>query len=366
MIDSITPALLLDYDKMRANIRRITKRLESAGVKLRLHGKAAKSADIAKECGPEAGVAASTLAEAEYYRANGITDIMYSVGVTPDKINTINELAKKGAQLKIVVDNLDTARILAATDLHPATGILVEIDSDGYSGGLRPDEPGLLAIASCLARSGKTITGVMTRARSILTLPSANPEACGKLADMETAAARRAAARLRLAGTPCPVVSVGSTATALFGNDFEGITEAHAGVFPFMDCTMASLAICDLGDIAISVLSTVISTRKDGRIIIDTGWRALSFDRGHNFERFGYGVVCNEAGAILPGLRLTELHQEHGVITQEDGSPLLQPRPGSRLRILPNHACATANSFSVFNVISGSQPASRWQRCQGW
>jgi D-serine deaminase-like pyridoxal phosphate-dependent protein len=49
------------------------------------------------------------------------------------------------------------------------------------------------------------------------------------MAEKEHRAAVRCADALKAAGLPCPVVSMGSTPTALYGESFEGITEVRAG-----------------------------------------------------------------------------------------------------------------------------------------
>ena len=86
---------------------------------------------------------------------------------------------------------------------------------------------------------------------------------------------------LRDAGLPCPVVSVGSTPTAHAAADLSGVTELRAGVYVFFDLVMAGIGVCDVDDIALSVLSTVIGHQeKQGWILIDAGWMAMSRDRG--------------------------------------------------------------------------------------
>ena len=49
---------------------------------------------------------------------------------------------------------------------------------------------------------------------------------------------------------PCPVVSVGSTPTALQGRQFTDVTEVRAGVYMFMDLFQAGIGVCRLDDIA--------------------------------------------------------------------------------------------------------------------
>ena len=79
--------------------------------------------------------------------------------------------------------------------------------------------------------------GVMTHAGSSYELDT--PEALAALAEQERAGCVRAAERLRAAGLPCPVVSVGSTPTALSAAHLDGVTEVRAGVYVFFDLVMA-------------------------------------------------------------------------------------------------------------------------------
>jgi len=67
-----------------------------------------------------------------------------------------------------------------------------------------------------------------------------------------------AAQRLRAAGYPAPVVSVGSTPTALAATSLHGVTEVRAGVYAFFDLVMAGVGVCTADDVALSVLCTVI------------------------------------------------------------------------------------------------------------
>src|SRR3546814_3466581 len=55
-------------------------------------------------------------------------------------------------------------------------------------------------------------------------------QALAAFAEQERAAVVAAAAMLRDAGLPCPVVSVGSSPTAHFARNLDGVTEVRAGV----------------------------------------------------------------------------------------------------------------------------------------
>ena len=259
----------------------------------------------------------------------------------------------------------------ASRDAGDPVPVLIEIDSDGHRGGLRADDPNLINIGRILHEGGAELRGVMTHAGESYTV--VGKEAHAKFSEIERAAAVDAAKLLRAADLPCSVVSVGSTPTAHAVRDLTGVTELRAGVYVFFDLVMAGIGVCQKEDLALSVLTTVIGHQTDrGWTMVDTGWMAMSRDKGTADQAVdqGYGVVCDEAGTILPGLILSSANQEHGIITRRSGAttPMPDLPVGTRLRILPNHACATAAQHSHFNVIpAGSDSALiEWPRFGGW
>jgi D-serine deaminase-like pyridoxal phosphate-dependent protein len=197
------------------------------------------------------------------------------------------------------------------------------------------------------------------------------PEAIRGVAERERAAVVTSARTLRARGHAAPVVSVGSTPTATFAQSFEGVTEVRTGVYVFHDLVMAGLGVCAVEDIAISVLGSVIGHQRDrGWLITDAGWMALSRDRGTAAQKVdqGYGLVCDDAGNPLGDLIVAEANQEHGIVARRDGGPIDFSRfpIGSLVRVLPNHACATAAQHGEYHVLREGQPAEVWQRFGGW
>lgn len=367
-----TPALLLHEQRLRANIARLAGRLQKKGVALRPHCKTCKSIDVARLClsGPQGPIAVSTLAEAEYFAARGITDICYAVGITPGKLERAKALREKGVHLSLVLDSVENAALLArfAGDHNCIFDLLLEIDCDGHRCGLAPEDPELAEAAAVLRAAGQNLLGVLTHAGSAYELSMPGPAAFAALAGQERRAAVRAAEKLRAAGHACPVVSVGSTPTAFFGEDFTGVTEVRAGVYMFQDLIMAGLGVCRVEDIALSVLCTVIGRQKgSGNLVTDAGWTALSRDAGlaANFERHGYGLICDAQGRLLPGLRVTATNQEHGIAAAW-GGPCPHLPTGTLLRILPAHACATAAAFDAYHVCRNEEIIAVWPRCRGW
>jgi D-serine deaminase-like pyridoxal phosphate-dependent protein len=168
------------------------------------------------------------------------------------------------------------------------------------------------------------------------------------------------------------VVSVGSTPTAHAVRDLSGVTELRAGVYMFFDLVMAGIDVCKIDDIALSVLTTVIGHQRErGWTLIDAGWMALSRDRGTARQDMdqGYGMVCDVAGRVIPDMIVSATNQEHGIVALRPGSTNLLPDlpVGTQLRILPNHACATAAQHDRYAVLpADGDTMESWQRFGGW
>ena len=110
-----TPTLLLDKQKLMANIARMQASADRLGVKLRPHLKTLKSAQAAEAliAAGASGITVSTLKEADYFNQNGITDITYAVGMVPARLADAARLMAAGADLKIMTDNLEVTRAIA-------------------------------------------------------------------------------------------------------------------------------------------------------------------------------------------------------------------------------------------------------------
>ena len=374
LADLETPALILDTPKMDANIARMRARMRALGVAFRPHLKTCKSIDVARRMfdGGSGAITVSTLKEAEYFFGHGFTDILYAVGITPGKLDHVAQLRTRGADLKIILDNQEAATAVAAHVRQSGAALptLIEIDSDEHRAGVKPEAAELLEIGHLLHGTG-SLAGLMTHAGASYDCRSI--AAIRVMAEQERARTVRAAARLREAGLPCAMVSIGSSPTATFAERLDGVTEVRAGVFVFFDLVMAGIAVCGVDDIALSVLATVIGhQREKGWLLTDAGWMAMSRDRGTAAQPLdqGYGLVCDEAGRPIEGLIMSGASQEHGVVSHRSGDPSKTPLlpVGTRLRILPNHACATGAQHDRYHVVSGGGRAvdAVWARFSGW
>ncbi|RQZ62644.1 DSD1 family PLP-dependent enzyme [Burkholderia cepacia] len=369
-----TPAALIDVGRMRHNIGRMQAHLDALGVRFRPHVKTTKCTHVvdAQIAAGAQGVTVSTLKEAEQFFAHGIRDIVYAVGMVPAKLGQALALRRQGCDLKLVTDSLPAAHAIA--EFGRAHGerfeVWIEVDVDGHRSGIPPDADLLIDVGRALVDGGLVLGGVLAHAGS--SYEYSTPEALAAIAEQERSRTVRAAERLRAAGLPCPVVSIGSTPTALAARHLDGVTEVRAGVYVMFDLVMHNIGVCDLSDIALSVLTTVIGHQEEkGWAIVDAGWMAMSRDRGTQRQArdFGYGQVCTEHGDVLGDYVMSAANQEHGIVSRASApdSSIAQRFPiGTRLRILPNHACATGAQHPEYQAIGDDGSAQAWPRFYGW
>ncbi|MCA7904379.1 DSD1 family PLP-dependent enzyme [Burkholderia cepacia] len=369
-----TPAALIDVGRMRHNIGRMQAHLNALGVRFRPHVKTTKCTHVADAqiAAGAQGVTVSTLKEAEQFFAHGIRDIVYAVGMVPAKLGQALALRRQGCDLKLVTDSLPAAHAIA--EFGRAHGerfeVWIEVDVDGHRSGIPPDADLLIDVGRALVDGGLVLGGVLAHAGS--SYEYSTPEALAAIAEQERSRTVRAAERLRAAGLPCPVVSIGSTPTALAARHLDGVTEVRAGVYVMFDLVMHNIGVCDLSDIALSVLTTVIGHQEEkGWAIVDAGWMAMSRDRGTQRQArdFGYGQVCTEHGDVLGDYVMSAANQEHGIVSRASApdSGIAQRFPiGTRLRILPNHACATGAQHPEYQAIGDDGSAQAWPRFYGW
>jgi len=373
LADLPTPCAVLDPVRLENNIKTLADRMAGFGVALRPHLKTAKSIDVARIC-TEHGAdrwTVSTLKEAEYFHANGLSDMLYTLSIVPQKAERIMAYNRDGAGISVCLDTFEGARLLANTGLDgPPLKVFLEIDVDAHRTGLRPDDTALIETGRVIADAPHLdLAGVMAHGGDSYSSRSIADIKAQAVKERETTVA--AAEALREAGLPCPIVSIGSSPTAYFGDSFDGITEVRAGVYMFQDVFQANLGLCPLEGIAMGVQATVVSHSGHlNRLILDAGGLALSKDRSCASQEndCGYGFLTRPSGGLIPDLYIAGVSQEHGYVTSRSGKPLdFSAFPiGSKLVVLPNHACMTAAAYEGYHLTDGTSVQGWWPRINGW
>ena len=79
----------------------------------------------------------SNLLLANHFFDHGYSDILYAVGIVPNKLHLVAELMTRGCDLKIVLDNLDMAKLVIekAKSLPCSFKVMIELDTDGHRSG---------------------------------------------------------------------------------------------------------------------------------------------------------------------------------------------------------------------------------------
>jgi D-serine deaminase-like pyridoxal phosphate-dependent protein len=376
--DLPTPALILDLARVERNCDRMIRRAAELGVKLRPHLKTAKSVDVARLAtrGQSAGITVSTLAEIEYFAQAGFDDITYAVGIAGHKIPALADLqGRYRVRINLLADSVQAVVEIGerAEALGERFALFIEIDSDGRRGGVPADGPEPLAIAQAVQASPMlSLAGVLTHAGQ--SYEATSVAVIKEIAERERAAVTHAASRLRAAGIEVPSVSVGSTPTATHATSLAGVTEMRPGVYTLFDLAQVALGTCTLDDIALSVLATVIGHNpRSRRMLTDAGALALSKDLSGSKlgANVGYGLVCPMSGGPpVDGMYVAEVHQEHGLIAGPELSDVMAAHypVGTRVRILPNHACLTAAPYDRYHVVRGEDTCilGVWPKVTGW
>ncbi len=368
--DLPTPCALVDLDRLEGNAQRMADKARRLGVRLRPHVKTHKCVEIARiqtdlHFG---GITVSTLAEAHAFANGGFTDITYAVPIAPHRIAEAAELHAEIDSLNLLVDHFDTLRAVedVARSRSMCLPVYLEIDCGGERSGVRPDDEIAETLAHAMAESPHIeFRGLLTHAGHAYRARSRSD--AFEIACEERNLLTALAAQLPDHGVPVADVSVGATPTMRAIDDLTGVTEVRPGNYIFYDAFQVAIGSCDLDEVAFSILATVITVHPDaGRAVVDAGALALSKDPGptHVEPGCGYGLLAAlEDQHPLPGLALTDLTQEHGVLR---GPGVEALRPGTRLRIIPNHSCLAAACFDRYHVLRGTEVVDEWHPVRGW
>lgn len=326
-----TPSLVVNWEVLQKNIRRMASLATEVGVQLRPHIKTHKNVGIAKmqvEHGA-VGVTCATVSEAEVMVAGGITDVFIAYPLLGDyQLTKAAELNKK-CSLKVAFDGSLAAKRFSTWGAKYNTNfdLIMIINTGGNRDGVLPME------ALELARSIKDLPhiklmGVMTHEGHLhQQTDTARMQEAARLAAEQLVVA---ATSLREAGFEITTVSSGSSPACQSKTQVAGITEWRPGTYVFNDFNEMKFVIKE-DDVALRVLATVVSNPSPGRYIVDSGSKVLS--EGSR-PGYGHGFIPS-----APEARIIKVNEEHGIIEAMPGALRL----GQRVEIIPIHVCTVVN-----------------------
>lgn len=352
--DLETPALLVDLDRLEANLKRVGDYCARHRLRLRPHTKTHKTPDIARLqlAGGAAGLTVAKVGEAEVMAAAGAPEILVAYPVLGDsKWRRLMGVAKS-TELTVALDNLDSARGLArhASFNGAAIGILVEADVGMGRCGLAPGG-GLVNLASEIAKMpGLRFDGLMFYPGHVNLADPQGDEDFEKVGrDLE-----RIYDDFRRAGIPLAVVSGGSTPTLFHSHRLPGLAEIRPGTYVFNDCSQVAMGACGWEDCAAAIMTTVVSTPREGAAIVDGGSKTFTSDPARPDTANLHGRVMED-----PAIRFYKMSEEHGFLDVRKAGKEI--RIGDRLRIVPNHICTAVNMHERIHGVRGETVENSWR-----
>jgi D-serine deaminase-like pyridoxal phosphate-dependent protein len=338
----VTPAIVVDLERVRANVARMQAIANAKDVSLRPHAKTHKSVEVAglQRAAGSAGLTVATLGHAEVFAGAGFADLFfaYPVWAVGERARRLRDL-HEAISLRVGLDSRAAAAALAAIS-RPGrrVQVVIEIDCGARRCGVPPADAGSLA---AYARS------VGLEPIGAFTYPGHGDSSIDArdAASLDEVAALGVAREAFLAEDIEPrVLSGGSTPTTTLSAR-PPVTEVRPGEYVYNDLGKLRLGACEPGDIALVIATTVVSDAVPGQVIVDVGTKALG--REGSLER-GYGRP-----ASIPGAVLSRLNEYHGYLAIPEGAH--RPAIGDVLAIVPNHVCPPVNLFDEMTVLDGGR-----------
>lgn len=352
-VDAVdTPALIVDYDVLAANLAALQESSEAAGIAVRPHLKAHKTPEIAhmQIAAGAIGLTAAKIGEAEAMADAGVEDLFIANCLVGEpKMRRLVALARRVARLSVAVESLESARQLSAA--FAAVGmtleIMLEVDNGAERCGVRPDQA--IAFAQQLAAlPALHLVGLMAYA--------AGAYKCRTEADRhaftrkEGASLAAIAAELTAAGFEMRRISGGATPTAGRYERGCGLTEVRCGTYCLNDHNQIDLGSCTRANVAATVLATVVSHPTPDRVLIDAGTKAL--DQQVSPTTQGYGWLLDP-----PDANVVKMNDEHGYLD----AAAARLRIGDRVRVIPPRLCTCLNLYDEMVVVKDDVVADIWR-----
>ncbi len=352
-----TPALVLDLDRLDANIRSMAEHARQHGYTLRPPAKIHKCSEIARlqVAAGAVGVCCATLFEAETFVQSGVSGVMlFSTVVTEPKLERLAALNARAAGFIVAADSSENVAQLgvAARRSGRPLGVLVDYEVGGGRTGIA-DEDAAIALARTIAETdGLELAGVQGYVGSYQTVRDYDERRRITRSCLEPLA--RLLDRLRAIGLPATVVTGGGTGSHEIDGELGVLNEIQPGTYIFMDVNYLDTPIrraephpfvCSL-----SVRTTVIGAAQPGFVITDAGAKEVDGIYGPLAPRIlrgapdgaTYSIVGDDLGRI------------------DLAAPNEPLAVGAVVEIVPPHCYQTVAMHQVYHCVRGDELVAIW------
>ena len=355
----LTPAAVVDLDRMEANLAKMAAYVQQHALQLRPHTKTHKSPEMAAEQMRRGavGLTVAQLHEAQVMSRAAADILLAHPPVGTAKLERLFALPAH-VQLTVALDSAAALEPLAhaAAARGRDIGVLVELDLGMHRVGIVDVAEAVRLCQRCDQLDGVTWRGIMFYPGHIRQHVADQDKALEEL----DAALQNVLQRLHDAGLTPAVVSAGSTPAAFASHRVRGLTEIRPGTYIYNDRTTAELGACTLDECAYTVLATVVSTAVPGQAVVDAGSKALFREELRGSASHGFGMLLDRPEVIVKGMS-----EEHGLLDLAHTE--WRPRVGDLVRIIPNHVCVSVNLHDTIWGVRGDRIERNWAVAgRGW
>ncbi len=342
-----TPALLLYADRLEQNIDKMATFFSEIECNLRPHFKTHRLAVIAQKqikAGVR-GITCAKISEAKVLVESGVRDVLIANQIIGErKLEQLAGLAHH-SDIIVAVDNVENASQMSAIAVKRGVkiNILIEFDVGLNRCGVGTQEEALTLVRTILNLKGVRLRGLMGYEGHTVMIPDYER----RKSECRKALARLIKVRdfLQKNGISIEIVSAGGTGTYDIAAHYPGITEVQAGSYATMDTQYRRIGI-DF-EIALSLMTTIISHPTEEKYILDTGSKSLSND-------MGMPELIEAPGAVIDAM-----HEEHVRILWKN--PTRNLKIGDKLECYPSHGCTTINLHDCCYLIRNDIVEAVWQ-----
>lgn len=393
-----TPSVLIDRAVFATNCSRMLASAKNLQVQFRCHIKTHKTIEGSEYelgYGPSnnssnttSRIVVSTLSEAwamlPLIESGKIKDILYGLPVAKLRLDELYELSKIVPSLRLMVDSIDQVNALCEFGKSNSTtwSVFVKVDVGTARAGLPYDSEALKNlfkhVLSTDISSHVSIFGVY--GHSGHSYNTRDAESAEKYFFEELSKVNTAAMALLDLQPELPItISVGATPTAHFSKNIPstdllvsrfqgklaGDLELHAGNYACCDLQQVATGLVEEENTSLFLLAEVLSNYEErnnvspGESLINAGALAIGREPG---PHPGFGKVVHPAD-FGPWI-VKSVSQEHGIMAPSGNCQFIPY--GTRVKILPQHACITAALHGWYFVIENDLVVDVWVPTKLW
>lgn len=323
-----TPVVVVDLARLEANITRLQHYLDEHQIANRPHIKTHKIPEIALQqiAAGATGITSQKVSEAEVMADAGINDIFIPYNIVGEtKLMRLMRLAAR-VTVSVTADSAPVVQGYAEAALRAGMvlPVLVEFDTGMHRCGVATPQQAAELARLIAHMPALTFEGLMTFPHNASS--DAFVGETRSLLGEDGIAIRR--------------VSYGGTPAMWEAHERSEVTEYRAGTYVYGDRSILQSGAMTLDQIALSVVTTVVSRPTADRGILDGGSKTFSSDL---LGMEGHGLILE-----YPEARFYGMSEEHGHV--DFAACPRKPEVGERVTVIPNHCCPVSN---LFNEVVG-------------